>query len=323
MKRTYLLLFLLLLTVYFSCKHQELPVEKHNPGSLITASVNMESNYKWQIFYNLKKNVVVSQNLKTSWDLGFETNAEGFRIILNTSKAMFALNTGIQDFSTVSDTNGFFNNRTWDYPSGSMDSTAIGDWRNSNTVYLIDRGYNENGLPLGFKKVVFLNVTETQYTVRFSNLDGTNDVTRTITKDPRYNFVFLLLNETGEVPIVEPPKDAWDICFTQYLHIFYDPYQPYLVTGCLHNRYNTLAAADSVLPFSGITIADTGKFNLSPNINAIGYEWKKFDGNIYITSSYINYLIKNSDGYFYKLRFINFYDESGTKGNPVWEFQDL
>ena len=77
--------------------------------------------------------------------------------------------------------------------------------------------------------------------------------------------------------------------------------------------------------FSNITYEFAELQTLSENINTIGYRWKEFN---FSTSSYIifpqmNYIIKDSEGFYYKLHFIDFYDISGNKGNPKWEFQRL
>lgn len=307
----------------FSCKKEELPVPIHDPGNILTSTVNLESNYKWQFFYDLKTNSFVGQNLKTSWDLGFETSANGYRIILNTSKAMFARNTGITNFSEVSDTIGFATNKNWDEASGNLDSTAIGDWKNTNNVYLIDRGYNETGVHQGFQKIQFQSVDANKYVVRFSQLNGTGDITLQINKDSIYNFTFLSFN-TGSTLIVEPPKATWDLAFTQYTHIFYDqPVTPYLVTGCLLNRYNTTAIVDSLHSFSAIDFSTIENFALSSNINSIGYDWKIFTNGTYVTNPQMNYIIKDSEGFYYKLHFIDFYNNAGIKGNPKWEYRKL
>ena len=97
-------------------------------------------------------------------------------------------------------------------PSGSLDSTAINNWI-PNNVYVIERGYNELGIHQGFSKIEFISVNSTEYQVHFSNLDGTNDIILTIPKDPTYNFTFLSLN--GDIASVEPPKEDWDIIFSQ------------------------------------------------------------------------------------------------------------
>jgi hypothetical protein len=308
----------------FSCKKDELPVPAHNPGNVVTATVNMESNYKWQLFYNLKTNTVVSQNLKTTWDLGFETTENGYRIILNTSKAMFVRNTNNINFTSINDTLGFSANKKWDEASGNLDSTAIGDWRNTNIAYIIDRGYDESGVHQGFRKIQFQLVDANKYLVRFSKLNGTEDVTLQINKDSTYNFTFLSFNSNNTI-IVEPPKSTWDLEFTQYTHIFYDeiPVKPYLVTGCLLNRYKTSAKMDSLNSFAAINLTYAQNYILSPNINTVGYNWKTYINGTYITNTKMNYIVKSNEDLYYKLHFIDFFNNSGVKGSPKWEFQKL
>jgi hypothetical protein len=309
--------------LFVSCKKEELPVTAHDPGNVITSYVNMDPSYKWQFYYDLGTNTVVGQNLKTVWDLGFEATGNGYRVILNTAKAMYARNTGSTVFSGVTDTNGFTFNRKWDEPSGNLDSTAIGDWRTTNHVYIIDRGYNETGVHQGYRKIQFQQYNSTSYTVRFAELNGTGDTVFQIEKDSTYNFSFLSFSNGGQTLIVEPPKHTWDVCFSQYLHIFYNPVQPYLVTGCLLNRYNTFASVDSVKTFSEINFSQVSQYSFANPVNTIGYSWKIFTGGVYITLPYKNYIIRDSDNFYYKLHFIDFYDQFGNKGNPKWEFQEL
>lgn len=321
MKNTFLLPFIFS-AFLFSCKKAELPVPKHDPGDVTTSTVNMDASYKWQIYFDLKTNSVVGQNLKTAWDIGFENGSAGVHVILNTSKFMFAYNTGNTNFNLITDTLGFAVNKKWDAPSGNLDTTAFGNWQGLNNVYIIDRGYNESGIHQGFRKIQIQNVDASSYTVRFAHLNGTGDITLVINKNDNYNFTFLTFS-TSSTLLIEPPKNTWDIVFTQYTHVFYNPIEPYLVTGCLLNRYNTMASVDSVNSFSQIKFENIGNYNLSNHINIIGYDWKTYTGGIYVTNPNLNYAIKDSEGFYYKLHFIDFYNQSGIKGNPKWEFQKL
>lgn len=308
---------------FVSCKKGELPVPKHDSGAVYTSTVDISSNYKYQVYFDLKTNSVVGQNLKTAWDLGFEATATGNRIILNGSKAMYAYNTGITDFASVTDTSGFAANKSWDAPSGNLDSTAIGDWIGANTVYIIDRGYSETGDHQGFRKIVFETVSSTEYKVKFANLNGSGLTELTIIKDDTYNFAFLSFTSSSVV-MVEPPKADWDLVFTQYIHVFYEPeLTTYLVTGCLLNHYNTVSSKDVTTPFTDISFASLGNYTLTNAINTIGYDWKVFDGSTYTVDPAKNYIIRDSEGFHYKLHFIDFYNQSGVKGNPKWEFQEL
>jgi hypothetical protein len=309
-----------------ACMKGELPVPRHEAGNVVTATIDMDPTYKNQIYYSLKSGKVVGQNLKTIWDLGFESSPTGWRIALNTSKAMFAINSGKTDFAavTAADTTGFAQNKRWDSPTGSPDSTAIGDWRTNKEVYCIDLGYNEQGQPIGFAKVQMLACDSAGFTVRFATLNGTNDTTLHIVKDTAYNMVFLSVASKSTVTI-EPPKTDWDIVFSQYTHVFYNesPPTPYLVTGCLLNRYNTTATIDTTTPFDQITLAHVPKQQLPPHINTIGYDWKTFNGTTYTVNTQASYLIRDARNLWYKLHFTGFYNSKGQKGSPQWEYQRL
>lgn len=321
MKSKQLIYFLLIIAIC-SCKKDELAIQKHNSGNVLTASVNMESNYKWQLFYDLETNSIIKQVQKTEWDLGFESSSEGYHIILNSAKAVFSRSIKTTDFESIKDTIGFAENKLWDEPSGNLDSTAIGDWRNQNNSYLIDRGFNEKGEHQGFRKIQFQSVTKTHYNVRFAELSGKGDTILQIQKDTNYNFQYLSFNSNQEV-LIEPKKQLWDICFSQYIHVFYNPTTTYLVTGCLLNRYKTAAVLDSIASFESMNFGSISKYTFSTNINTIGYGWKVYLLGVYTTSSHFNYLIRNRNGLYFKLHFVDFYDTFGVKGNPKWEYQQL
>ncbi len=307
---------------------KELPVS-HQPGTYATATIDMNGsytyNYSYQIYFNLKNNTVVGKNLKTSWDFGFETSANGYHVILNMANAMFAYNTGKTVFTDVTDTSGFSAHK-WDASSGGMDSTAIGDWRTTKPVYVINRGYTPSGSNQGMCKIQFLSVDANSYQVRFAQINGSGDMTLTIPKDSAYNFTFLSFASKATV-MVEPPKATWDLVFTQYTDVFYNynPPLPYLVTGCLLNRYNTKAILDSSILFSAVNYAYAQNKTLSSSIDVIGYDWKtySFASSSYALNSKMDYIIQNSEGLFFKVHFIGYYNSSGREGNPQWEYQKL
>jgi hypothetical protein len=305
-----------------ACEREELPVAPHETGLLTTSAVNMDANYRWQVYFDLGTNREVGRCLKTSWDLAFQTTASGFHVFLNSSKAMAAWNTGDTNFTAVTDSTGFAAGRKFDEASGNEDSTAIGDWRQTKPVYIIDRGYSETGQPQGIRKMQILQVSSSAYEIRFATLNGTpNSIT--IPKDSIYNFSFVSLSSTGNIVSVEPPKANWDLVFTQYTHIFHQPFTPYLVTGCLLNPWQTVSAVDTVNTFESIGFSQLQQYTLGNAVNNIGYEWKVFDGTQFTIVPNRFYIIRDSENYFYKLRFTDFYDANGVKGNPKWEFQRL
>jgi hypothetical protein len=303
-----------------ACEKKEIPILPHQSGDVIVNSVNLGTDYRYQIFYSLKNNDIVSENLKTEWDLAFECNKNGNKIILNSSKYMRAANTNTTNFLSVSDTVGY--NFKIDMPSGNLDSTAIGDWT-VNNVYIIDKGYNELGTHLGFVKFCITNYNLNEYHVKFSDLNNTNIYNVTIVKDSLYNFKYLSFN--GNIKNIEPQKNLWELEFTQYTHYFKNDSISYLVTGCLINRNNVEVAVINNKDFNKITIDDVYNAEFKQNINVIGYHWKEFsfETNQYIIFSNINYIIKSTDGFYYKFHFIDFYDTNGQKGSPTFEYQKL
>lgn len=315
-----ILLITALSFLLLSCEKDEIPVPAHDPGNVVTGSVKMEADYRYQLYFDLETNAMVSQNHKTLWDLGFESTATGNKVILNSAKYMQAVNTGTTNFAVVNDTTGFV--FSIDMPSGSLDSTAIGNWA-PNEVYIIDRGFNELGAHQGFSKVQFTGVTATEYNVHFANLNGTNAVSMTIPKDDNYNFTFLSLD--GNLAAIAPPKEDWDLHFSQYTHFYYNDGTTYLVTGCLSNRNKVEVTPVFDKAFTDITIDDVATHTFSKNINTIGFDWKEydFDEGSYIIYYTKNYIIKSTEGKYYKLHFIDFYDNFGIKGTPTFEFQEL
>jgi hypothetical protein len=305
-----------------ACEREELPVTPHAAGASFTSTVSMDASYRWQVYFDLGTNREVGRCLKTSWDLAFETAPDCFHIFLNGSKAMSVWNTGDTVFTLLNDTAGFTAGKQFDAASGHTDSTAIGNWQVNSPVYLIDRGYNETGQHQGFRKLQILSVSASAYQLRFATLNGAAQYF-TVNKDSTYNFTFVSLQNTGESVVVEPPKASWDLVFTQYTHIFHQPPMPYLVTGCLQNTWHTTAVLDTVSVFENIGYNFATSRTLSPNRDVIGYSWKVFNGNQFTIVPQRNYIIRDSEGFFYKLRFTDFYDDNGVKGNPKWEFHRL
>jgi hypothetical protein len=319
---------LLLGTVFgSSCMRKEIAVPAHDPGNVQTATVDMGSNYRYQVYYNLELDQVVSRVPKSSWDLAFEATADGYRVALNGSKIMFALpvtrSARLTELSAA-DTFGFGAHKRWDNPNGNLDSTAIGDWRAGTGIYFIDRGYDETGKSGGLARLEIEAVDAKSYKLRFGLLNSSEVKEVTLQKDSSYNFVFLNL-ETGATIPVEPPKADWDLVFTQYTHTFYAPeYQPYLVTGCLLNRWNTQAAVlDSTQTFETVDFGSLNPTRFTNAINTIGYDWKTFDGSTYTTNAKKTYGIRDAKGFYYKLHFTDFINGTGAKGNPKWEYQKL
>ena len=323
-----------------ACFKEDEKVIPHDPGDVETVTIELTNDYKYQVYFDLGSGKVVSTNMKKDWDLGFECSRGGTKIILNSSNFMVAANAGPVDFNSTIDTVGF----TWrfDASSGNQDTTAFGDWMSysmpdsvkiySNNLYVVDRGYDEAGNLRGLRKIIFQAVTDSSFTFRYSNLDGTNENTFTVIKDPSVNYMCFSFDEGGKQLNLEPPKASWDLLFTQYTTLLYtnegEPY-PYLLTGVLNNQAGVIVAQDTSYNFAEYNVDIAENLEFTTALDEIGYDWKDVVGDVssgnvsYVIVEGRNYVIKDAEGFYFKLRFISFYNNDGQKGYPTFEFQRL
>jgi len=306
----------------------------HPPGSVETDTIPMSYNYKFQVYFNLDSGIIVSQNLKTESDLGFECSPTGWKIILNAADFMKAADLGIVPFGQAQDTARV--NWKFDKSDGNPDSLAFGTWYltvngdtvSNNHVYAVDRGFDENANPLGIYQVIFDSLAGNKYYFRFATIGGGPVSCGIVAKDGGVNYLYYSLTSGGSLKRLEPSKDQYDLVFTQYTTLLFTDIgeaYPYLVTGVLTNRNNFEVAIDSIHEFSSITLAQSLQLPFSSTLDAVGYEWKRYDfeTGAYTVNSNVTYIIRNDTGRSFKLRFVGFYSSTGEKGYPVIEHQNL
>lgn len=312
---------LILFFAFTSCDKGELPKPKMIDAGAETIQVSMGGNYENQVFYNLESREIIAQNNREIWDLAFESSADGFYIRLNDSKLMAAKPSGQTEFSAVTSTQN--TNWKWDRPSGNLDSTAIGDWRNSDEVFIIDRGMNISGSALGRFKLKPISVSETNYEIEFGPLNSTTPFVFSIPKNQETTWTYFSFNNSGEIKSIAPKKNKWDLCFTSYTHVF-DAHTPYLVTGVLLNPH-AVSAQVHAYTFESVSFATTLTKPFSEQLNIIGYDWKTFDFDlsIYTIDTARTFVVKTTSGKLIKLKFIDFYDQNGVKGTPTLEIEEL
>ena len=310
------------LSLFQGCIREEEPVVPHLAGDVVSRSITMSSDYRSQVFYNLEKDSLISRNLKTDWDVSFDAlDTEGGKVHLNQAKYMFAWRTDKLEVEQLKDTVGFFRNRHWD-ASNNPDTMGIGASKGLVNAFWIDRGFNEFGDPLDFIRFKIVSVTREKFVVKILRQGATNSEQYEIQRDTNYNRVYFSF-ETNKVVKVEPRKTDWDLQFTQYMHTFRDPYTPYLVVGVLFNPLSTQGVADSIMAFEKIDRMVAQNFKLTNRSDVIGYTWKIFTGNIFKIQLQYNYIVQNQKNQLFKMRFVDFYDNRGTKGTPKFEFQRL
>lgn len=317
-------IFIALLPIVSACFKKELPVPKPAlepvPGAT-TSQVVIGSDYANQIYYDLETNTIIRQNNREVWDLAFEAGDNGFHVLLNESRVMAAAVSSETDITALTSDGGL--TYTWDYHTGNLDSTAIGDWQSLGKVYSIDLGTSLLGANMGKKKLKIVSVSATEYEIQFADLNSTSIKTYTVPKSTTAGFTYVSLTGNGSVLDVEPDKGTWDLLFTNYCHVF-DAHTPYSVVGVLSNRYG-VKVQEVNIPFADLKHSDILDANFENRINVIGYDWKvyDFDTGTYTVNSNRTFIVKTVNGRYFKMRFIDFYDDNGVKGAPKFDLQEL
>jgi hypothetical protein len=324
-------IYIFLLLLLSGCFLEDEMVPRHEQGDVLEGSVAMGTLYGVQAYYDLRSNQVAASGPVTGWDLSFACAPDDWTIRLNSANFMYAGNsndTSFQQELTLEALDMLF-----DASHGDPDSTAIGRWVEQTEdstwslrhVYLVDRGTDEEGIPRGVVKIQF-ETAGTDYLLRFANNGSSVETTYEIHRDPEQDRIYFSF-EQGVVDVA-PQPDRWSLFFTKYTTMLVTnegENYPYIVCGVLLNPEGTAAALDTIHEFSEIAIADTASLELTPRADVIGYEWKyyNFDAGVYTIVPGMSYVIRDRDGFYYKLRFVDFYNDTGEKGNPVFEYVRL
>lgn len=301
-----------------SCMKEELPAPRAPRGDARSTQLCLGAGYANQLWFDLSSGAIVSENVRTAWDLAFESAPAGWRVLLNGSRLMTVWPLGAVDISQPHDTAGLSAIRRVDAASLHPDSLAFGDWREANGVFIVDLGLAPDGTHMGLRKLRIDDCSNDSYAVTHAMLDGSSVSTSIVSKDQQRSFTSWGFAQ-GVLP-VEPVMGSWDLCFTQFTHRFEEFSLDYLVNGVL-SATTTRIARVTGRDFASITAADTLSFPLRSERNVIGYDWKVYS---FTTSSYsivpgLAFIVKDADGYLYKMRFVEFYGPQGQTGCPLFE----
>lgn len=332
-------LYIMVLLAFASCEKEESPMVLPPPGDLTKVVADIGTDYSKAVYISLAKNTQQTRNWK-DWDVAFEASETGAYVYLNEGKYMFACHTGSSDFATADSTG-----KEWRLDNDALedDSTAVGKWwvnATSSDVMVIDRGrifYVGGAAAQRFKKLKIEHVNASEYVISFCDYGSSNPVSFTVTKDSDHSLMYFTFDGGGRMVDMAPPKDDWDFVLTRYAHIYYgEPinslYRNYLVNGGLNNKWNDVTGmrmikdvTENYLPFEQVTSNDAGTHTFSTAANTIGFEWKMVDTNTgtYTMVPDIYYILKDKNGFYYKIRFVDFYDDNGNRGYITLEYQRL
>lgn len=316
----------MLFTAY-GCFKEDTPIEPVSRNGIhISRSI-----YNFQSFYDLSSDSIVS-NANQDWDLAFEASAEGWRIRINYSNFLGIYRTGSTAFN---ESNFQLIDKNWlyDASSGNPDSTAIGKWQDitggASQVYLL--GSYDGVRYKAFCKLRFLDVTDTSYIFEYSKMDNSEYRKAVVSKNNKFNYMYYSIPQQKQVTI-EPPKNNWDILFTQYTTTLYTSQgvpTPYIVRGVYINPNQVAVMSDTVTGYQNLSSASIVPQKLVNVQDIIGYDWKAVEINQsantarYAVRKNNAYIIRDTHGYFYKLRFLSYVNDSLRVGYPMFEKEKI
>ncbi len=313
---------------------------------LVATNANLVVNgggptYGNKVFIDLSANRQTPV-LRTSWDLGFYSGADDYRVILNSSSAMMAKPINKTNLATVTaaDTLGFFADVFFngiaptvsslpyiDYPTGDLNKTAIATISATaadNKVYIVNRGSGV-GSPAparGWKKIRIIRNAAGGYTLQHADIAATTFSSIDIAKDDAYFFKYLSF-ETGAVT-VEPTKKKWDLAWTFFSNTtnFGSGEVPYLFQDVLLINRNVQIAKvmTSAKTFADFNEADIAAQTFLNTQNAIAADWRSGGGPNTMPAVRTDrfYIVKDGDNNYYKIRFTAL-TQNGDRGYPAYE----
>ncbi|MBK6936399.1 MAG: HmuY family protein [Chitinophagaceae bacterium] len=297
--------------------------------------------YPNKAFIDLSASRVTAVN-RTSWDLGFYTGSDDFRVILNSSSAMMAKQINKNDLNavTAADTVGLTNEVAFslftpttislpyiDYPNGDLTRTAITQISATaadNKVYIVNRGLGV-GSPAparGWKKVRIIRNSSGGYTLQYADIAATSFTSVDIPKDDAYFFKYVSF-DNGSVS-AEPEKKKWDLAWTYFSNVtnFGADEVPYLFQDIILLNRNVRSAKvmTSAIPFVTFDSIHIAAQTFSSAQTAIAADWRSGGGPT--TSPAVRtdryYIIKDGSNNYYKLRFTAL-TQNGERGYPAYE----
>lgn len=313
-----------------SCQKTDEPIRLPEKGNAEYGVVEMGEDYTYQLFYDFETASIVKVSEINNWDLAFDASPEGINIFMNGGADVKIYNTHETDITKVNTApEDFSNDWGYDAPCLINDSTAIGDWTDGNSlskneVYIIRQNPTDN--PNNLKKVVFISVNSDEYVMRYADLDDSHTKVVRIKKDYEYSYAYFSFNDGGKVVFPDPPKDKWDIVFTRYRFIYYDLDNfPYIVSGALLNPYKTKGYQDSTKGYDNVTGPEVLTLDYTDHRDVIGFGWKDYDMDqaLYTVDKEKTYIIKNRKDEYWKMHFLDFYNQQGIKGTPSFEFERI
>lgn len=322
--------------VLVSCFEEDQAVPPYVPPEDVESVAIQNSIYTNQIYFDFSSGSIIAENKNSEWALAFECLDTGYHIRVNSSDLWGLAHTGSTEMSADYSAKAEY---TWksDKADGNPDSTAVGEWVSfvegkpvyTNEVMLL--GKFDGITYIAEKKVQFISVDEASYTFLISDPAMSAVDSVKVQKDDSFTYVYFS-SENSEVKQLEPLKNEWDILFTQYFTILFTDdgiEAPYYVRGVWLNPSLVESALDTTIHFLDINAQNALDNEFASVQDAIGHDWKSVEvDEISNSAEYkvregYTYIIRDSDDDLYKFRFKSYFNQSGEKGFPSFEYSKL
>ncbi len=295
-------------------------------AQFVNDSVSMLPGYTNESYYNFENGEILNVD-NTTWDLAFDLSGLGASVRVNdhtSVKVAVYPNGDKTDWETV-DTAGIttwntYNNSETDWNVGALDQSNVAGnfadlgWGVYNTITHAITGDSIHILTLATgetKKLMIEQLVGGTFTFKHANLDGSNEITQTLTKSdyPNKRFAYYsVLND--QIIDREPAIDSWDLVFTKYISTL-SPGVTYGVTGALINEGVKVRKAEGVDP----SMAEWEDYQEDSLINVIGYDWKSFNMGTFsfVIAPDLSYFVQDLSGNLWHLLFTKFEGSSSGK----------
>lgn len=300
-------------------------------------------------------------NKRTDWEFALYSGNE-FKVILNSSIMMAAGKIpNATDIDAVTETSvstlksqvqvanfnpsnvAYIDDVAGNFPSGYTAIEEIKAIDSENAVYLVNMGKEiysgtvpvgsvvTGGDDRGWMKVQIIRFG-TGYKVKYASLNATTHKELIVSKSPVYNYNFISLKNNKEL-FIQPEKKKWDIAFTVFTNTITGAGSYIYADFVTLNNVGGASAYEVVVPSS---VSGTEAYNnfkssdivpskfISNDQRIIGSNWRNPVGTngleVYGDRFYV---IKDAEGYYFKLRFTRLTSTTGERGFPQFEYKPL
>lgn len=305
---------------------------------------------------------------RTDWDLALYSGNE-FKVVLNSSIMMAAGKipnatnidlvteanvASLKDMVQVANFNpanvAYIDDVKGDFPAGYTAIEEIKANESDNAVYLVNMGKEiytgsvptgsvaTGGGDRGWMKVQVVR-SGTGYKVKYAELNSATHKELSVNKNAAYNYNFISLKNNKEV-FIQPEKKKWDICFTVFTntitgagsYIYADFVALNNVAGAAAYEIMVPSTSSGVEAYTNFKTSDIDQSKFVHNDQrVIGANWRNPVGTngleVYGDRFYV---IKDPDGFYFKLRFTRLTKaatdqngQAGERGFPQFEYKPL